>query len=464
MEPQSLAKIKKVIYKNLKKMNSVGISISIAKDGKLLYHQGFGARNIEKNLPLTPSTMIGIGSCTKSFTALGIMQLVEEGKLSLEDEVSTLLDIKMPKLTQTIKLRHILSHSSGIPALDLSSNIFQVLLGRYAKIVPTQSKEDFLYLLQNSQDYLKFDPEKHFFYNNDLYVCAGMIIEKYSGMKYEEYIQEKILRPLEMTRSAYLKSEMDKDPEGNTMTGYLPNNDPNQTLKIQEFPFDKYLLAGGGLLTSTDQLLNYGMCLLQGGKFNGKHIIAPESIEEMWNPRILSPYGFGKNPHYCFGWVREEDFFGHTIIHHGGNVGVASAFIALIPELNIVVATAANDGKNLPTIITRAILTELVGKDCLIDDRAVNGLEIVEEISGTYHSYLDLYQMDVKLKGNVLYAEIEIDDGTMSLPLIIEDPKELKFQIGTFLRNPNQFIQFHRNSETGKIEYVTFDRYLYRKK
>ncbi len=464
MEAKSLVKIKRLVYKYLKKMNVPGISISVAKDGKLLYNQGFGARNLEKNLPMTPSTMIGIGSCTKSFTSLAVMQLVEDGKFSLEDDVSTLLDIDMPKMTKPIKLKHILSHSSGISALDLGANVFQLQLGKYSKILPAASKSDFLYLLQNSQEYLKFDPEQHFFYNNDLFVCAGMIIEKYSGMKFVEYIQEKILLPLEMTRSTYLKSGMEKDPEENTMIGYLPNNDPNQSLKIQEFPYDKYLYAGGGLITSTDQLLNYGTCLLQGGKFNGKQIIAPEFIEEMWTPRISTPYGFGKKPQYCFGWVREEDFLGHTIIHHGGNIGVSSAFIALIPELNIVVAAASNDGKGLPSIISRAILTELVGKDCMIDDRTVNGLQIVEDICGTYVSFMDLYEMEIHLKGSILYADAEIDDGTMSLPIIIEDPNELTFQIGTFLRNPNQTIQFYRNSETGKVEYVTYDRYLYRKK
>lgn len=464
MEAKSVTKIKKLVYKYLKKMNVPGISISVAKDGELLYHQGFGARNIEKNLPMTPSTMIGIGSCTKSFTALGVMQLVEQGKFSLEDDVSLLLGIEMPKLTRPIKLKHILSHSSGISALDLNSNVFQVILDNYSKILPTQSEEDFLYLLQNSQDYLKFDPEQHFFYNNDLYVCAGMIIEKYSGMKYEDYIKEKILQPLEMIRSTFLKTEMDNDPEDNTMVGYLPSNDPKHTLKCYEFPYDKYLSAGGGLITSTDQLLNYGMCLLKGGKFNGNQIISPESIEELWTPRILSPYGFGKKPQYCFGWAREEDFLGHTIIHHGGNIGVASAFIAMIPELNIIVAAASNDGKGLSKIIALAILTELVGKDCLTDDRTLNGLQIIEDVCGTYYSYLDLYKMEITLKGNVLYANAEIDDGIVSLPIIIDDPNELTFQVGTFLRNPNQFVQFHRNSTTGKVEYVTYDRYLYHKK
>ncbi len=176
MEAKSLVKIKRLVYKYLKKMNVPGISISVAKDGKLLYNQGFGARNLEKNLPMTPSTMIGIGSCTKSFTSLAVMQLVEDGKFSLEDDVSTLLDIDMPKMTKPIKLKHILSHSSGISALDLGANVFQLQLGKYSKILPAASKSDFLYLLQNSQEYLKFDPEQHFFYNNDLFVCFISIL------------------------------------------------------------------------------------------------------------------------------------------------------------------------------------------------------------------------------------------------------------------------------------------------
>jgi len=90
------------------------------------------------------------------------------------------------------------------------------------------------------------------------------------------------------------------------------------------FPFTVFLLA-------RKPFKNYAICLLEKGIYKGNQIIKPESIELLWTPRIKSPYGYGKDPKYCLGWVREEDFFNHTLIHHGGGLGVSTSFFAIIP-------------------------------------------------------------------------------------------------------------------------------------
>ncbi|GAG82087.1 unnamed protein product, partial [marine sediment metagenome] len=93
-----------------------GVSIACSVDDEIIYAKGFGARDLTKNLPATPHTLYGFGSNSKSYTALAIMQLVEEGKLKVEDPVNNYVPFKLGKKEKPITLHHLLSHSSGIPA------------------------------------------------------------------------------------------------------------------------------------------------------------------------------------------------------------------------------------------------------------------------------------------------------------------------------------------------------------
>lgn len=110
----------KYIRKYMRSGKIPGLAISIINNGQIIYSKGFGARDLEKGLPMTPQTLIGIGSVTKSFTAMAIMKLVESGMLSLDDSVSKYLPYPPFSNHQNVKIRHLLSHSSGIPACDAS--------------------------------------------------------------------------------------------------------------------------------------------------------------------------------------------------------------------------------------------------------------------------------------------------------------------------------------------------------
>jgi CubicO group peptidase (beta-lactamase class C family) len=111
------AQLEPLIVKTMAQNRIPGLSMALIKDEQIIYAKGFGARNLEKNLPTTPKTLYGVGSVTKSFTALAIMQLVEQGKLALDDPVQTHLPVK---LEHSITLHHILSHTSGLPGLGTS--------------------------------------------------------------------------------------------------------------------------------------------------------------------------------------------------------------------------------------------------------------------------------------------------------------------------------------------------------
>ncbi|MFW9785310.1 MAG: serine hydrolase domain-containing protein, partial [Candidatus Heimdallarchaeota archaeon] len=318
-----------------------GLAIGIVNDGKAIYAKGFGARNLEKNLPFTEDTLFGIGSISKSFTVIALLQLVEQGKISLQDPVNKYLDFKLGDENHPIRISHLLSHSSGIP--ELSGNVVAIVrqLGNFNALVPMSSWNDFMLHVNGAFNELFDKPDKVFFYNNDMFTCTGLIIEKLTNMKFEDYIKENILKPLEMNRSTYLKQDFERDVD--VLTGYIPLMD-KQPYKATQHPFDKTVYAPGGLLSSVKEMQNYIMTLLNGGLFNSHKILDQNSLEQMWKPYIKIPeetYG-SKEASYGFGWKIEKNFFGYELIEHGGDIGSSTAFLTIIPEKRMGVIIGAN--------------------------------------------------------------------------------------------------------------------------
>lgn len=285
-----------------------GLSIGIVEHGKPIYAKGFGARNVEKNLSFTENTLFGIGSISKSFTALALLQLVQEGKINLQDPVNKYLNFKLGDNKNPIRVCHLLSHSSGIP--ELSGNVVALVrqLGNVDVIVPMSSWNDFFIHINNAITEIFDVPDKNFFYNNDMFTCVGLIIEKLTNMKFETYIKKYILEPLKMNRSSYLKADFEKDDD--VITGYIPSKE-KELYKETSHPFDKIIYAPGGLVSSAREMQNYIITLINGGLFNNSRIIQQSLLEQMWIPYIKIPEETlgGKDAWYSFGWVIEKDFF-----------------------------------------------------------------------------------------------------------------------------------------------------------
>ena len=442
-----------------------GLSIGIVKDGKSFYAKGFGARNLEKNLPFSEDTLFGIGSISKSFTALAIMQLVEQGKINLQDPVNKHLNFKLGDDKNPIKICHLLSHSSGFPELD--GNVVALLrqLGNFDAIIPMSSWDDFL-LHINSALKERFDiPNKHFFYNNDMFTCAGLIIEKLTNMKFETYIKNNILEPLEMNRSTYLKEEFEKD--NNVLTGYLPS-DNKKPFKETIHPFDKIVYAPGGLVSSAREMQNYIITLISGGIFNNSRIIQQSSLEKVWTPFIKIPEETGGrvgDAWYGFGWVIEKDFFRHRLIHHGGDVGSSTAFLAIIPEKMMGVIIGANSNASVILgSIARAFLGILLGEDPNKAAPLLNIHKKLKSLTGIYKIYKNLETMEISFEDGILYTTIKdsIDLVPMKLPLAPENLEELKFYVPVAYPNRKIKVQFFIDDKTEKM-HLTFERFYFHK-
>ncbi len=457
----------KFIRKYMREGKVPGLAISIIKEGDTIYSKGFGARDLEEGLPMTPKTLIGIGSITKSFTAMAIMKLVEAGKLAIEDSVAKYIPSPPFSNHPDIKIKHLLSHSSGIPAIDASLMQMFYLFGDYSRICPVQSRDQLLAHIADAEEFIIFKPGERFFYNNDMYVCLGFIVEDLTGQPYRDYIRSEILTPLEMTDAVFTQKEFDKHPTNDRMTGYLPkpsNNDKNKVVPTKSpMPILEDMHAPGGLYVSMEAMMNYAECLLNKGKYKDLQIIAPDSVEQLWQPLIASPYGYGLNPKYAMGWSIEKECIKYPLIHHGGGMGTSCAFFALVPDLNIGVSVAQNSCTGNTATVARAAIALLMGTTPEDQIEELRCQALLKEICGEYRAPYDMYSMKITQKGGMVHANLEIDDGPLDFPIMLDDFDLLKFKICHSNSTKKVYVKFFRNSHTHKIEFGTFDRYLYKK-
>jgi CubicO group peptidase (beta-lactamase class C family) len=402
-----------------------GLSLAVVKDGHVIYARGFGARRLKDNAPATPDTLYGVGSCTKSFTALAIMQLVQQGKLSLKDPVKKHLpEFKVGKEENPITIHNLLTHSSGIPGLSAEWVENSRLMGLSEKWVPFSSFEDFLSLVNDAKDEVAAPPGNKFFYSNEGYMLLGMIIERVSEMPYESYIREKILKPLKMNRSTFLKDEYEKDED--VMTPYLlEKKDEGVVATPTIHPMSRLCYANGGLMSSARELATYLVANMNRGTFGGANLLDPGSMEEMHRQHIETPFtaGFGKM-WYGYGWCM-CDLFGHLLIYHSGSTGASSANLSFLPDLNVGVAYACNVGGLGESVwlVPHVALALLMDKDPFEEIPVFEIQKKMSMLVGEYATYKGIVKASVARKSGLLFLESNVKGDEFSFALIPESDK-----------------------------------------
>ena len=136
--------IEKTIRQLMRKKNTPGLAVGIVHNNEIIYAKGFGLRDLKQHKPMTADTLIGMGSITKSFTAFAIMALQEQGKLNIEDSVADHLNVEPFLSRPAIKIKHLLSHSSGIPSMDAGGSKFTYTFDQFSTILPAHTREEFL--------------------------------------------------------------------------------------------------------------------------------------------------------------------------------------------------------------------------------------------------------------------------------------------------------------------------------
>jgi CubicO group peptidase (beta-lactamase class C family) len=288
-------------------------SVLFAKNGKILYSAAFGYANRDHMVPNTLDTRFNIGSIGKAFTAVLIMQLAQEGKLSLDDPLSIHLPEYPYEEKERILIRHLLNHTSGLG--DYMQH------EEYHSIQHELRKIDDVLPLIHDQEPLS-EPGERFSYSNSGMILLGAVIEKITGMEYRACLKQRILDPLGMKDSGIVYPE---ETVLNRAVGY--NNiysDDYQVETLREPPG----FSDGGLYTTAGDLLRFDQALY------GEKLLSDEYKEIMHTP--VEP---SKN--YAYGWI-VVPFGGTTVLYHGGGCPGFNAEFRRYPEKGYTIIVLAN--------------------------------------------------------------------------------------------------------------------------
>lgn len=450
---QDFGKLEDFIFDKMSKTHLPGLSIALVKDGELVYSRGFSFRDLECGLRATPETLYGIGSVTKSFTALSIMQLVEEGKLSLNDPVSKYAPLDLKFGEEPVRIWHLLSHSSGIPALAYAEAYIRHVTGADGKWMPIASSQDLFNFMKDAKKWALTKPGERWFYLNEGYVTLGYIIEKLSGMGYTEYVKKKIIEPLKMSRSFFKKEDVDADRD--VATPYIITRD--RECKKSLVPYG--IGADGGLISNVLDLAHYVNMYINRGKYDGESLVSIEHVEEMEKPRIKLPAQTFGGEAYGYGLMTIPNFFGNKLVGHGGSVLVYTAYMGYIPDKKIGIAVLAN-GSGYP-------LSQigLYGLALMLGENPENLLFIkvektFEQLTGLYETYKGTMKAQVVSHGGILQLEIKDKYTDMIIPLIPEDIEGKLKIFYTIQAGGKLAIEFM--TEGGKVELI-YERYRLKK-
>lgn len=293
-----------------------GTAVAVIKDGKIAKIRGYGLASLEFNVPVTPQTVFEIGSVSKQMTAAGIMLLVEDGKVILDEHVSKYLP-GAPDAWKDVTVRHLLTHSSGIKSYSSLDGF---------ELIKRQKVSDFLKKLAPYP--LEFTPGEKTIYSNSGFTVLGYIIEAVSGKPYMDFMQERIFRPLGMTKTA------DRDPQfiiPNRATGYEWTGE-----RYTGRDWDLTDLMGAGTIVSTiEDMVKWDMAL------RGTTFLKPESRKAIWTQFAFNN---GQQSPYGFGW-RIADVRGHKRIGHTGQTaGFAAANYRFVDDgVDVIVLTNSGE-------------------------------------------------------------------------------------------------------------------------
>jgi len=288
----------------LQDKNTPGLSVAISYRGDVIYKNAWGFANVENNEKITPEHLFRIASHSKTFTATAIMQLVEVGKMSLDDPVGEYLDFlntNPDKRVSCITIRQLLSHSSGMVRDGKDSNFWSLRN-------PFPSKEAIVQEL--SKEPLAIEYNTRFKYSNYAYGLLGWIIEEVSGLCFADYMQKNILDPLKLTN---VTTEHNAET-GNIVTGYSNVTPSGEQIPLNSTSQTEGLLGATGFCANPETLCKFYTAIMPGSG----QLLKDKSKQEMLQKHIPVP-DMPKETHYGLGFVCEE-YGSRTLNGHSGGM------------------------------------------------------------------------------------------------------------------------------------------------
>jgi len=315
----SYEEIDAYIEQQIDRLNVPGAALAIVEGDQIVHLRGFGQAHPGGEAP-SPQTPFIIGSTTKSFTALAVMQLVEAGKIELDAPVQRYLPwfrVAAPQASAQMTVRHLLNQTSGLPLLS-----GWILLADFDDR-PDASERQARAL---STLVLTRPVGSAFEYSNMNYNLLGLIIEAASGESYETYIENYIFAPLDMRHSYTIRAEALQNglAVGHRYWFAAP-------IAAPDLPLPRGSLASGQLISSAEDMAHYLIAQLNEGRYRDVQVLTPAGIAELHRPAVAANFMGAPIGQYALGWYNEEH--GQTrMVWHSGMVPDFYTYMALLPE------------------------------------------------------------------------------------------------------------------------------------
>lgn len=345
-----LEQLRTHIERERERFDVPGCAVAVVAEGKVLLSEGFGRRNLGGDA-LTSQTLLPIGSSTKTFTAALCASLVDEGLIELDQPVRELLPgfrLQDPTATELLTVRDCLAHRSGLPRHDW---LWYAGEGRI-------SRDEMIAALAHLPPTRPF--RQTWQYNNLLYTTIGHVAGRLTGDSYEEAVQRRVLDPLGMSRTNFRVADL--EPDDDHSRPHVLNADG----VVEEVPFAHLDLIGpaGCINSCADDLAPWLLTLLGQGHDGSEPLLSTAVLEELQRPAMPLPPGALVSAGLAVGYglgVVVEDYRGHRVLHHGGNIDGFSSQVAVVPGAGIGVAILTNLGATrlrdaLPFVLFDALL------------------------------------------------------------------------------------------------------------
>jgi CubicO group peptidase (beta-lactamase class C family) len=343
----------------LKDWNAPGVGVGIVKGDKLVFAKGYGYRDYGQKLPFTPATLQQIASNTKLFTAVAAGLLVEEGKLTWDKPVRESvpsIQFYNNDLNNTVTLRDMLAHRTGITRHDTiwyqSDDTRKQLFDKVKYLEP--------------QEPLR----QTFLYNNLMYAAAGYIIELQSGKPWEEFVRERIFKPLEMTSTVYSIADMTKQPDFG-----VPFTEKRDSFELYKIPYYEDIggvAPCGAIISNIQDLSHWLIALMNDGRYNGNQVLPPAVLKATLEPAIALPNtaaetrGYWEALNTAYGMGRETlSYRGQLLTMHGGDLPGFHSQISFLPKekLGVIVFIIGDHCASLYNTVSYNVYERLLGLD-----------------------------------------------------------------------------------------------------
>lgn len=306
-----------------------GAAVLIVRDGKIIFQKGYGLADLKTGRAITPDTAFDLGSVTKQFTALAVMQLAERGKLSLDDSLRRFFP-EFPAYADKITIRHLLGHTSGLP--DYAGwFIFKsgrIIMGQIKDGFEPRNEDVIKFLAEQKEP--RFAAGEKWEYSNSGYVVLANIVEKVSGMRYARYVKKHIFEPLKMRESAVYDET--KPKIANRAVSYQKKG---ENYEIVDFTPMNLIYGDGSINSTIKDLAKWDAALYK------KKLVKTETLRQAFAPGKLDD---GNATNYGYGWYVKQTPNGSELSHGGAWEGFRN-FIVRHPEKKLSIVVLSNSAE-----------------------------------------------------------------------------------------------------------------------